>query len=277
MRPLTLSAVRRRTLVLAVTLTAVGAGVALANTPEGGFQPGVTITVTPSDNLSDQATVHVEGTGFGNQRTVNIYPCDTLNPQSCGSQVGPPVTTNATGQFAIDVAVTRTFTAGTPPAARAVNCGTEQCVLSATNNAGPVAQHHINFTGGIVFTGPTTTSSTLPPTTVASTTTTTGGVFGTTTTSTTTTVATSTSTSTTTTTTSGAATTTTTLAPSGTAILSVEPADPADPTAAAHAVPVRSALPRTGPSTGRLAPVGVALILLGLMLVVHASRPAERR
>jgi hypothetical protein len=277
-----LGARRRRVLALFLAVSVVTIGAALADTPESGLGSDATVNVTPSDNLTDNQLVEVVGVHFGNQREIDVMECTNANPEQCSERLTPidaarpgdtgvRIRTTTDGNFTAHVKVTASFAAFVPDPKPTIDCRVTQCYLEASPvTGGVVAHHHINFATGVTCCPTTTTAP--PPTTAAptsSTTSTTRGIFTP-----------STTTSSTTPSSSGAGASTT-LA-TGTRIVDV--GDPPEasaatsttsPGASAQAVDVPRALARTGTSSGRLGVIGVALVLLGSMVLVHARREPE--
>jgi hypothetical protein len=139
-------------------------GAAFADTPEGGGTAGVTLTVTPSDNLTANQTVHLTGTGWGIPGpSASILLCDA-GPVHCreSNLNGQQLPISPEGTITTDVSVPTSFTT---PQAQTVNCLTTQCFLRASATNGRAAQHHVSFQGGITSTSSSSTSTSSPTST----------------------------------------------------------------------------------------------------------------
>ena len=136
---------------------------AFADAPETGSDPVVTLTVTPSDFLSDGQAVTVTGTGFTPNTPGTIRQCaGPVTAPQCDPTVTASFVTTATGDVPpTSVTVERIINTG----ATTFNCGVQTCALVAT--AGDrTSQHHIRMTGAgtSVPTSSTSTSiATVPP------------------------------------------------------------------------------------------------------------------
>ena len=67
----------RSTIGAVVVAILVAAGVAYGDTPN------TTVTVTPSTNLPNSATVSVGGSGFSNNTPLFIYECHRISGEDC--------------------------------------------------------------------------------------------------------------------------------------------------------------------------------------------------
>lgn len=153
----------RGSLALAGLVVAVLVGVlpAFGDTPETGSDPNVTLTVTPSDFLSDGQVVTVTGTGFAPNTAGTIRQCGgTIAAPQCDLTVTASFVTTASGEIPpTSVTVERIIDTGTTT----FNCGVQACALVAT--AGDrTSQHHIRMAGAgtsvpTTTTTPTTSSS----------------------------------------------------------------------------------------------------------------------
>jgi hypothetical protein len=132
---------------------------AFGDTPETGADPSVTLTVTPSDGLSDGQTVVVTGTQFPPNSVGVIRECGgSAAVPECDLSVTVPFTTTATGDIPpTSVTVTRIIHTGTTT----FNCGAQSCALVATAG-GRTSQHHIRMASA----GTSVPSSSVPPTLV---------------------------------------------------------------------------------------------------------------
>lgn len=150
---------RRRGLVLAGLAVAVLLTVlpAFADTPETGTDPAVTLTVTPSDGLSDGQVVTVTGTGFPAGTAGTIRECGgTAAAPQCDLTVTAAFVTTANGTIPpTSVTVERIIDTGTTT----FNCGVQSCMLLASAG-GRASQHHIRMAGP----GTSIPSSSIPPT-----------------------------------------------------------------------------------------------------------------
>lgn len=159
-----IGASRRRGAVVAGLAVAFLVAVmpALADMPETGANPGVTLTVTPDDLLSVGQAVTVTGTGFPANQGGVIRQCGgSISAPQCDASVAGTFVTTATGEIpATSVAVKRLIDTGTTT----FNCGVQACALVAT--AGDrTSQHHISILGAgtIVPSSTTTSTSTTSP------------------------------------------------------------------------------------------------------------------
>ena len=117
---------------------------AQADTPETGIDPTVTLTVTPSDGLSDGQTVTVTGTGFppNTQGTINECGGTILMPQ-CDDLINVPFNTTANGDIPpTTVTLKRIVNTGSTT----FNCGAQSCAVVA-RAGGKMSQHHIRMAG----------------------------------------------------------------------------------------------------------------------------------
>ena len=112
---------------------------ASADTPETGRgTPGTFITVTPSDNLVDQQTVQVSGTGFEPMDFLTLLECST-GPRPLCIVVGS-TQADASGNFGpVPVTLSRTYATDAPPA----DCLATPCYLLAGGTR--LATHHLTF------------------------------------------------------------------------------------------------------------------------------------
>lgn len=136
---------------------------ALADTPESGLDPNVTLTVTPSDFLTDGQVVTVTGAGFTPNTAGTTRECGgTVAAPQCDLTVMASFVTTASGEIPpTSVTVERIIDTGTTT----FNCGVQACALVAT--AGErTSQHHIRMAGAGTSV-PTTTSTTAPTTTTS--------------------------------------------------------------------------------------------------------------
>jgi hypothetical protein len=167
-----MGAASRRGLVLAglaVALVAAGLAGGLpasAHTPETGSDPSVTLTVTPSDNVSEGAIVTVTGFGFPTFTDGVIRQCaGTVGSLQCDPAVVGNFKTASTHNLPPTLVPVRRYING-----GATNCGVEACALQAT--AGDkVSQHHVSILGAGTSLPPPPSSSTTaapppPPTTI---------------------------------------------------------------------------------------------------------------
>ncbi|MGH9224831.1 MAG: neocarzinostatin apoprotein domain-containing protein, partial [Acidimicrobiales bacterium] len=103
-------------IILAVAAAAVLGPIspASANGPESDpdGDPNVTLTVSPSDNLTDGQLVQVSGAGFPpNSVGGRLRMCNTGDSRVCTAPIGT-FATDASGSFApVQVNVPQTFTA----------------------------------------------------------------------------------------------------------------------------------------------------------------------
>ena len=134
---------RRRRVVLALLITfCVGTiASASADTPESSPQfPDTTLNVTPSDNLTDDQSVTVVGTGFDPNVTGQFYQCAE---GFCSPEIGE-FTTDSSGSFTTTVTVSTTFV---NQLGETVDCRVDACVLVAGHRV--VAQHHLTFAAAV--------------------------------------------------------------------------------------------------------------------------------
>ena len=156
---------RRLTLAVAVLLVGVVLAIipALAETPETGADPSVSLTVSPSDALSDGQTVTVTGSGFPPNTAGIIRECGGSGaaPQ-CDVALIVPFVTTATGNVPpTSVTVKRIVDAGTTT----FNCGVQACALVAT--AGErTSQHHIRMASAGTVLPTSVPPTSIPPTSV---------------------------------------------------------------------------------------------------------------
>lgn len=152
--------IRSRIVLVALAIVVVAGYPSLADTPESGTDPSATLTVTPSDALSDGQTVTVTGSGFPPSTGGVIRQCggSAADPQ-CDVGLVVPFVTTATGDIPpTPVTVRRIVNTGTTT----FNCGIQYCALVATAG-GMSSQHHVRMAGaGTVV--PTSTPP--PPTTI---------------------------------------------------------------------------------------------------------------
>lgn len=94
--------------------------------PEGSLLPAPEIDVTPSTNLPEDATVAVAGTGFGAGDSVDVQVCRTGDDSRCDQTNAVYDEPDASGNLAVDLAVTVTFHAqlwtGEEPASEEIDC-----------------------------------------------------------------------------------------------------------------------------------------------------------
>lgn len=150
---------------------------ASGDTPETGSDPNVTLTVTPSDALSDGQVVTVTGAGFPANTAGTIRQCGgSATPPTCDLTVNVAFVTTAAGDIPpTSVSVERIIDTGTTT----FNCGVQACALVATAG-GRTSQHHVRMAGAgtsvptsATSTSTSTSSSTstsTPPSTSTSTT-----------------------------------------------------------------------------------------------------------
>jgi Neocarzinostatin family len=131
-------------------LILIGAAVltppAVATSPEGQT-PGVTVTVTPSDDLSSTQSVQVSGAGFAASQTITLEECilSTGSIGDCGVSALGSTSTNASGSFGpVTVSVTRTLNTTSSGSA---HCRIQSCVVRAVDLGTHSAFHHISFAG----------------------------------------------------------------------------------------------------------------------------------
>lgn len=159
----------RRTLAVAVLLVGVVLAIlpASAETPETGVDPSVTLTVSPSDALSDGQTVTVTGSGFPPNTAGIIRECGgTVAAPQCDLSLVVPFVTTPTGDIPpTSVTVKRIVEAGTTT----FNCGVQACALVAT--AGErTSQHHIRMASAGTVLPTSVPPTSVPPTSVPPTT-----------------------------------------------------------------------------------------------------------
>lgn len=129
---------------------------AMADVPETGTDPNVTLTVTPADGLSDGQVVTVTGAGFPPNTSGTIRQCGgSVTAPQCDLTVSVPFVTTATGQIPpTSVTVERIIDTGTTT----FNCGVQACALVATAGAAS-SQHHIRMAGAGTSVPPSSSSS----------------------------------------------------------------------------------------------------------------------
>ncbi|MEA2686268.1 MAG: Neocarzinostatin family [Actinomycetota bacterium] len=165
----------RRALVLAglAVATLVATLPAGADAPETGDDPSVSISVSPSDGLSDNVTVTVTGSGFPAGVAGLLRLCaGTASAPACDTTRSGIFFTDPTGHIPPSpLSVTRIITTiggGT------FNCGVSPCGVIATAG-GKTSRHHVSFLGAGTLppssTTPTT-AGTIPPSSTATTVTT---------------------------------------------------------------------------------------------------------
>jgi hypothetical protein len=155
----------RRTPAVAVLLVGVVLAVlpASAETPETGVDPSATLTVSPSDALSDGQTVTVTGSGFPPNTAGIIRECGgSVAAPQCDLALIVPFVTTATGDIPpTSVTVKRIVDTGTTT----FNCGVQVCALVAT--AGErTSQHHIRMAGAGTVLPTSVPPTSVPPTSV---------------------------------------------------------------------------------------------------------------
>jgi hypothetical protein len=150
---------RRGLAVVVVAVALLGWVVpALANGPETGSDPSVTLTVTPSDFVGVGETVTVTGTGFPANAPGTIRQCGgTIAAPQCDQAVAATFMTTATGTIPpTPVVAKRIIDTGTTT----FNCGVQACALLATAG-GRSSQHHLGIAGaGTLVPASTSPSST---------------------------------------------------------------------------------------------------------------------
>jgi hypothetical protein len=162
---------RRGLFLVGLAATVVVAGLpAAADTPETGGDAGVTLTVTPSDNVSDGQTVIVTGTGFPPNASGLVRQCAGAVPD-CDTFVASIFLTSPDGSIPpVYLNAQRVITTWTTT----YNCSTQACSVVATAG-GKSGRHHISIAGAGTVVPTSTTPSTIPttsPTTTATTVTT---------------------------------------------------------------------------------------------------------
>ena len=83
----------------------------LAFRPDGPLLPGPSVTVTPSTDLPDQATVTVTGSGFPEQGSGSVVVCRT-GGGGCDPETQTQVDANNDGTISLQLGVAATFTPG---------------------------------------------------------------------------------------------------------------------------------------------------------------------
>jgi hypothetical protein len=139
---------------------------ASAHTPETGLQAGVTLTVTPSDNVQNGESVTVTGFGFPVFTDGVIRQCGgTVAAPQCDPLVVGQFRTGSTHHLPPTLVVARRYI---DTGSTTFNCGAQACAFVATaGNA--TSQHHISILGAgtsSVIDGPTSTSPTTSATTM---------------------------------------------------------------------------------------------------------------
>ncbi|HEY7071069.1 MAG TPA: neocarzinostatin apoprotein domain-containing protein [Acidimicrobiales bacterium] len=86
------------------------ARVPLAFRPDGPLLPGPSVTVTPSTDLPDQATVTVTGSGFPEQGSGSVMVCGTGG--GCDPETQTQVEADNAGTISLQLGVAATFTPG---------------------------------------------------------------------------------------------------------------------------------------------------------------------
>ena len=142
---------------------------AFADTPETGTDQSATLTVTPSDGLSDGQVVTVTGTEFPPNTAGVIRECGgTVAAPQCDLTVTATFVTTPAGDIPpTNVTVERIIDTGFTT----FNCGAQSCALVASAG-GRTSQHHISMAGAGTSSIPPTSipPTSIPPTSVLPTT-----------------------------------------------------------------------------------------------------------
>ena len=129
------SAIRRGGPMTRIRRLVVGAAIGFVLPALVGVSPAFVArhsTATPSTDLVDGQTVHIDGAGFNGSVAVGFCQAiddGTPGQADCGGATPATTTTSSAGTFSGDVVVRRLIFV--PSAGRTVNCAVESCAIGA--------------------------------------------------------------------------------------------------------------------------------------------------